>query len=83
MRTTLTLDDDVAIAIERRRRQLDHTLKEEVNDLLRAGLAQVEGGRQQRALRRFRVEPLDAGELLIDIADVSAALDIAEGPWHR
>jgi hypothetical protein len=83
MRTTLTLDDDVAIAIERRRRQLDHTLKEEVNDLLRAGLAQVEGGRQQRALRRFRVEPFAAGELLIDIADVSAALDIAEGPWHR
>jgi hypothetical protein len=83
MRTTLTLDDDVAIAIERRRRQLDHTLKEEVNGLLRAGLAQVEGGRQQRALRRFRVEPFDAGELLIDIADVSAALDIAEGPWHR
>jgi hypothetical protein len=83
MRTTLTLDDDVAIAIERRRRQLDHTLKEEVNDLLRAGLAQVQGGRQQRALRRFRVEPFDAGELLIDIADVSAALDIAEGPWHR
>lgn len=83
MRTTLTLDDDVAVAIEQRRRQLDHSLKQEVNDLLRAGLAQVEGGRQQRSPRRFRVEPFDAGELLIDIDDVSAALDIAEGPWHR
>ncbi len=83
MRTTLTLDDDVAAAIERRRREHDHTLKQEVNDLLRAGLARVEGGEQPARAPRFRVEPFETGGLLIDITDVSAALEAAEGPWYR
>jgi hypothetical protein len=81
MRTTLTLDDDVAAAVERRRRELNHTLKQEVNDLIRLGLAHEEEAiGTERPV--FRVQPLDVGELLIDIDDVSAALDIAEGPWR-
>lgn len=84
MRTTLTLDDDVAVAIERRRREHEHTLKQEVNDLIRAGLRQVELEEQQGAqVRRFRVEPFATGGLLIPIDDVSEALEIAEGPWYR
>lgn len=39
MRTTLTLDDDVAAALRRRRAQRGTGLRREVNDLLRAGLA--------------------------------------------
>jgi plasmid stability protein len=39
MRTTLSLDDDVAAAIQRRRLARRTSLKEEVNELLRAGLA--------------------------------------------
>ena len=80
MRTTLTLDDDVAAAIERRRRELQHSLKQEVNDLIRAGLTHVEQEREEPP--RFRVEPLPVGELLIPVDDVSAALDVAEGPWR-
>jgi len=80
MRTTLTLDDDVAAAIEHRRQELHHSLKQEVNDLIRAGLTHVE--QEQHETPRFRVEPLPVGELLIPIDDVSAALDIAEGPWR-
>jgi hypothetical protein len=80
MRTTLTLDDDVAAAIERRRREHDHSLKQEVNELIRLGLRHVDEPKQPAD--RFRVEPLDAGGLLIDVDDVSAALDIAEGPWR-
>lgn len=38
MRTTLTLDDDVAAAIARRRSERGTRLRDEVNDLLRAGL---------------------------------------------
>jgi hypothetical protein len=81
MRTTLTLDEDVAAAIERRRRELGHTLKQEVNDLIRAGLVQVEDRRPKP--KRFRVRPVSSGGLLIPIDDVSEALDIAEGPWRR
>ena len=39
MRTTLTLDDDVAAALTRRRAERGTGLRQEVNDLLRAGLA--------------------------------------------
>lgn len=41
MRTTLTLDDDVAAALEQRRAQRGTGLRSEVNDLLRAGLTAV------------------------------------------
>jgi hypothetical protein len=81
LRTTLTLEDDVAAAIERRRRQLNHTLKEEVNSLLRAGLVHVEERRPMQS--GFRVEPLDVGELLLPIDDVQSTLDIAEGPLRK
>ena len=82
MRTTLTLDDDVAAAVERRRRALNHSLKQEVNDLIRAGLVHLE---QERAKApRFRVEPLDIGRPLVDnFDDISAVLAIAEGENYR
>jgi antitoxin component HigA of HigAB toxin-antitoxin module len=80
MRTTLTLDDDVAAAIERRRQKFHHSLKQEVNDLIRAGLTHVE--QEQPEAPRFHIKPLPVGELLIPIDDVSAALDAAEGPWR-
>jgi hypothetical protein len=83
MRTTLTIDDDLAAAIERRRRELNHTLKQEVNDLLRAGLMRADEDHAKSGSARFRVQPLDVGELLVPINDVEAALDIAEGPWRR
>lgn len=38
MRTTLTLDDDVAAALARRRAERGTGLRQEVNELLRAGL---------------------------------------------
>lgn len=38
MRTTLTIDEDVAAAIRRRQLERGTRFKEEVNDLLRAGL---------------------------------------------
>jgi hypothetical protein len=80
VRTTLTLDEDVAAAIELRRQKFRHSLKREVNDLLRAGLTHME--QDQPETPRFQVEPLPAGKLLIPIDDVQAALDIAEGPWR-
>jgi hypothetical protein len=82
MRTTLTLDADVAAAIERRRRELDHTLKQEVNDLLRAGLRSAEEAPPAEA--GLRVKPWDAGESpLGSLDDVSAVIAIAEGEDHR
>jgi hypothetical protein len=82
MRTTLTLDDDVAAAIEHRRRELNHTLKEEVNDLIRAGLAHMDEKRLPTP--PFCIKPLSIGKPLVDnFDDVSAVLAMAEGESYR
>ncbi len=82
MRTTLTLEDDVAAAIDHRRRERNHSLKQEVNELLRAGLRHVDEPRAEAP--PFRVEPLDAGGLLIDIDDMGPVLDRLDAEdWQR
>jgi len=80
MRTTLTLEPDVAAQLEQRRRDSHSSLKSEVNRLLRLGLEHDRGSAGAEATEPFRVEPLDVGELLIDIDDVTAALDLIEPP---
>lgn len=82
MRTTLTLEDDVAAAIEQRRREHRHSLKREVNELLRVGLQHVDELRPE--VTEFRVEPLDVGGLLIDIDDMGAVQEIFDAEdWER
>ena len=54
MRTTLTLDDDVAAKLDQIRRRNRTSFKETVNAVLRRGLAAQE--RRPAAARRFRVE---------------------------
>lgn len=64
MRTTLTLDDDVAAALARRRAERGTGLRDEVNELLRAGLAVA---RQQTAAPEATYEPpsYDPGSALL------------------
>jgi len=80
MRTTLTLDPDVAAQLDRRRRERHSSLKAEVNHLLRVGLEQERESGGAAAPERFRVEPFSVGELLIDVDDVTAALDLIDPP---
>jgi hypothetical protein len=81
VRTTLTLDDDVAVAVERRRREHKHSLKEEVNELLRVGLLNVDRVPVDQPRPSF--EPLQAGEpLMPNIDNVAEVLSIAEGDEH-
>jgi len=82
MRTTLTLDDDVAANLEHFRREQDRSLKEIVNRALRLGLKQLTEKREKRV--PFRTEPVSAGRCLVgDLVDVSEALAIAEGEDFR
>ncbi len=55
MRTTLTLDADVARLLEEEAHRQRKSFKEVVNDALRRGLSQS-AGNSRRAVR-FRVEP--------------------------
>jgi hypothetical protein len=80
-RTTLTLDSDVHTALERRRRSRGTTFKQEVNDLLRAGMRREEeplAGRE-----KFQTPALPLGKPRIEsFDDVAAVLEFAEGEEH-
>jgi len=77
MRTTLTLDDDVAARLERLRRDRDESLKDVVNDALRRGLDELTRRPQQR--ESFRTESADLGRLrLPSIDNISDTLAAAE-----
>ena len=72
MRTTLTLDDDLAHALKQRARLLDQPFKQVVNDALRRGLSQ----RSDTPPRPFRMRTFSSEYLpgidplrLSDIAD--------------
>lgn len=80
MRTTLTIEPDVAQELERLRRASGRSLKRVVNDLLRAGLA--ERRRDERsAPAEPPTEPVSCGELRVpierfeSIGDLLAELD--------
>jgi len=78
MRTTLTLEPDIAVTIERLRRESQQTLKNLVNEALRLGLRQLECPPEAKS--EFRTRTFSAGRCLIgDLDNVAEALAIAEG----
>lgn len=71
-RTTVTFDPDVAIGIERMRRDRRAGLKEIVNDLLRRGLQ--DAGKARGKVKPFQTRTFDMGVPLIDLDNVAEAL---------
>ena len=81
MRTTLTIDDDVAVRLERERRKRRVSLKLIVNDMLRAGLDALD---QPRRTARFRSTGFKLGPSLVGSLDnVEEVLSRTEGEDHR
>lgn len=78
MRTTLTLEKDVAAALERLRKARKLSLKEAVNDALRRGLGQMAAPPLPR--RSLRTKGVSLGRCLVgDVDNVSEVLAAAEG----
>ena len=78
MRTTLTLDEDIAVTIERLRRTEQLGLKAIVNRALRFGLRHLETRDEPRA--PFRTAEVSLGRCRLgDLVSVSEALAVAEG----
>lgn len=76
MRTTVTLAQDVAAAVERLRRERGMGVSEAVNELIRAGLRAKPPERSFRQ-KTFKSRPR------IDVTNVAEALEIIEGPSRR
>jgi hypothetical protein len=83
MRTTLTIDDDVVIALERIRERDDLSLKAAVNEALRRGLRVMDAEAKGDRGEPYRIRPWNGGAFRIDIANITEALDWAEGPGRR
>jgi len=81
MRTTLTLDDDVAALVVREVKRRKTSLKAVVNDGLRQGLAEHRDPPGPR--RPFRTRTVNLGAPRIDIDNVWEALALAEGESYR
>lgn len=76
MRTTVNLDDDVVVAIERLRQERGLGVSEAVNQLARAGL------RQKPGRTPFRQRTARLG-LRVDVTNVAEALERLGGPSAR
>jgi hypothetical protein len=83
MRTTVTLDPDTRLLIERTMRERGLSFKEAVNDAIRAGLAPSPSSRpaytRPRALGPARVGLIQALRLAADLEDDALARRLAEG----
>jgi plasmid stability protein len=79
VRTTLTLENDVAARLRAEARRTGRPFKDLVNECLRRGLAQREPA---RAVARFAVKPRDFGELRpgLSLDNVTELLERIEGP---
>jgi hypothetical protein len=82
MRTTLTLDEDVAAMIERLRKARGWSLRDVVNRALREGLKHLGAPRRTRAA--FRTGTADLGRCLLgNVDNVGEVLAVAEGESFR
>lgn len=82
MRTTLTIDDDIAARLAEAQRKTGLTFKEIVNQTLRRGLE-----RQPSSLRnipRFVIKARPMGQITgLNYANIGELLEQLEGAAHR
>ena len=82
MRTTLTLDKDVAVIIERLRKARRQTMKDLVNEALREGLKHMAAPPRKRS--PFHTDSVDLGRCLVSNVDnVAEVLAVAETESFR
>jgi hypothetical protein len=82
VRTTLTLDDDVASRLKAEVRRSGKPFKEVVNEQLRIALSSRGPGRKPQP--PFQIRPRDLGALRpgLSLDNVGALIEAAEGPAH-
>ena len=81
MRTTLTLDDDVAAKLDADARRSGRSFKETVNHYLRLGLNTKKAGKVKKPFK-VRARPLGLRPGL-NYDDIWGLIEQVEGPEHR
>jgi hypothetical protein len=81
MRTTLTLDEDVAARLRLASQRTGQSFREVVNEALRRGLEQ----RPAAPRKPFRVKTRDMGDLQpgLSIDNIGELIEATEGPLAR
>jgi len=82
MRTTLTIDDDVAAALERLRKRRDVSFRDIVNDALRRGLRDLDKPGKRATLYRTRSVDL-GGSRIGSLDNIGEVLALIEGEDHK
>jgi hypothetical protein len=82
MRTTLTLDDDVAAKLRAEARRSGRSFRDVVNEAIRRGLLSRQAA---RPVGPFRVTTRDLGSLRpgLNLDNIADLLERLEGPVHR
>jgi hypothetical protein len=82
MRTTLTLDRDVAALLRRVMASRKSPLKTVVNEALRHGLRSLEAPAPPQT--RYTIRPVSLGRCLMpNVDNIAEVLAVAEGDWHK
>jgi hypothetical protein len=81
IRTTVTLDDDVAARLKRESRSRGASFKDTINDLLRAALLSADTGPRRRTLC---IKPAHMGYRPgLNYDNIESLLEYGEGERHR
>jgi hypothetical protein len=78
VRTTLTIDDDIAVLVEQEQRRSGESFKGTINRLLNLGLMNAEN---KAVSKPFVVTPFPLG--IGNCDKISELLEELEGPYHR
>ena len=82
MRTTLSLDDDVAVVLKKAQAASKKGFKTVVNEALRVGLKSLIMPPRRR--KSYKTRPVSLGRCLIGgLDDIGGALELAEGDKLR
>ena len=82
MRTTVTLEDDVAAELGKLQKARDESFKATINAVLRAGLAKLSAKREQKRAA-YKTKPVSLGKPRLEsLDDISEVLAFAEGEDH-
>jgi hypothetical protein len=83
MRTTLTIDPDIALALDRVREREALSFEEVVNQALRRGIRAMDSERERAPRQAYHVRIWKRGGMRVSVDNVTEALDWAEGHGRR